>query len=68
MPDSTKHAGDCTIYASLDNVSPECGICTCGYGLSRLRECDMSEMYSDEVREKQEADRIGRRLQQHIRP
>jgi len=45
----TKHDGDCTIYASLDNENPEDGICTCGYG--HQRRGDESEMYSRELQE-----------------
>ena len=48
MADAAKHAGDCTIFASLSNDRPECGICTCGAGLRALREGDWSQMYSDE--------------------
>lgn len=47
------HAGDCTIYASLINNTPESGICTCGYGWRRVREGDWSEMYSKELQEKE---------------
>lgn len=39
-----EHAGDCTIYAATENGSRTDGICTCGYGLQRLRLCDPSEM------------------------
>jgi len=46
----TKHDGDCTIYSSLINGSPENGICTCGYGWQRVREGNWSEMYSRELR------------------
>src|SRR5690606_4753530 len=31
------HAGDCTIYASLDNGNPTDGICTCGFALRESR-------------------------------
>ena len=48
----TKHYGDCTIYACLDNGRPEDGICTCGYGLDYLRETggDTLHLYSDELK------------------
>lgn len=43
------HSGDCTIYRSLVNRSPEDGICTCGYGWSLVRrDADWSQMYSEE--------------------
>lgn len=35
MTTKDKHAGDCTIYASLSNGSPTDGICTCGYGFGK---------------------------------
>ena len=45
----TKHLGDCTIYRSIINQSPEDGICTCGYGWSLVRKAaDWSQMYSAE--------------------
>ena len=40
------HSGDCTIYAARLDDDPLAGICTCGYGWSRVRQCDWSEMYS----------------------
>lgn len=49
MPsERTRHDGDCTIYASLVNQRAEDGICTCGFGWSRVRANDYSEMYSKE--------------------
>jgi len=42
------HAGDCTIYSSLQNMKPTDGICTCGFGWSCVRLGDWSHMYSDE--------------------
>ena len=43
------HLGDCTIYRSIVNQSPEDGICTCGYGWSLVRrDADWSQMYSAE--------------------
>jgi len=42
------HSGDCTIFATLNNGNPEDGICICGYGLEKMRQGDLSEMYSDE--------------------
>jgi len=47
------HSGDCTIYATLDNTGmPEAGICTCGFGLRRMRETgDINAMYSKELGE-----------------
>jgi len=50
-----RHAGDCSIYASLRNISmPEAGICTCGFGyhVTRNRPGDYSEMYSQELSDK----------------
>ncbi len=32
------HCGDCTIYGSMENERPYAGICTCGYGLSMMRQ------------------------------
>lgn len=52
MSEKIRHDGDCTIYASLINHSPECGICTCGYGWQRVREGDWSEMYSGDLEER----------------
>lgn len=49
-----KHAGDCTIYASLINRKPTDGICTCGYGLQQKREGDFSQTYSNELEKKLE--------------
>jgi hypothetical protein len=59
----TKHSGDCTIYSSLINNRPEDGICTCGYGLQQKRECDFSEIYSDELERKLEEENqtLGRK-------
>jgi hypothetical protein len=49
------HSGDCTIYRSLINQSPEDGICTCGYGWSLVRrDADWSQMYSAERSEAME--------------
>jgi len=45
----TQHDGDCTIYSTLINGNPESGVCTCGYGLERLRMGNGSEMYSSEL-------------------
>ncbi|MBF0098696.1 MAG: hypothetical protein HQM05_15330 [Magnetococcales bacterium] len=44
------HDGDCTIYSSMINGAPWDGICTCGYGLSVLREGkgDHSQLLSQE--------------------
>jgi len=50
----TKHDGDCSIYATLDNGRVEDGICICGYGLERLRNGDSSEMYSEDLIKKLE--------------
>lgn len=52
----TQHDGDCTIYASLSNSSPEVGICTCGYGLQLIRRGDWSQIYSQELIKKLEED------------
>lgn len=48
----TRHDGDCTIYASLDNIGmPEAGICTCGYGHQKNRQDGhQDEMYSQELK------------------
>jgi len=46
----TKHDGDCTIYSSQTNQRPQDGICTCGYGLEKLRSGDNSEIYSQELK------------------
>lgn len=50
--DIGKHDGDCSIYASLDNIGvPEAGICTCGSGHKHLRKTGGSEhLYSRELR------------------
>jgi len=58
MTDPTKHDGDCTIYASLVNGSPECGICTCGSGWKEVRKGNWDHMYSDELEEKMKQERI----------
>ncbi len=50
----TRHDGDCSIYASLDNNIPEAGICTCGYGHQLMGQEDYSQMYSEELRKKLE--------------
>ncbi len=52
----TRHDGDCSIYASLDNYGvPEAGICTCGYGHQELwRTGNPSKLYSDELMKKLE--------------
>ena len=51
--DATKHIGDCSIYASLDNIGcPEAGICTCGAGHHHQQETgDDRHLYSPERRE-----------------
>lgn len=49
-----QHDGDCTIYSSLHNGNPESGICTCGYGLERIRNGDWSQIYSEELQTKLE--------------
>lgn len=48
----TKHDGDCTIYAVLDNGNPTDGICTCGYGADMRRKCNYDYIYSQELRDK----------------
>ena len=48
VKEKADHAGDCTIYASLISDNPTNGICTCGYGWKLVRQCDWSEMYSEE--------------------
>ncbi len=53
------HDGDCTIYSALRNNRVEDGICTCGYGLQRLRESDPSEMYSEELQQKLAKEKSG---------
>lgn len=45
---ATGHAGDCTIYASLVNMTPLDGICTCGYGWECVRRGDWDKMFSEE--------------------
>ena len=52
----TQHDGDCSIYGCLHNGKPEDGICTCGYGHQLMRTGDISEMYSEELKEKLEAE------------
>ena len=42
------HAGDCTIYAALENGRLTDGVCTCGYGRQRWRENDVSCMFSED--------------------
>jgi len=56
----TRHDGDCTIYAVLENIGmPEAGICTCGYGHQYRREHDGddSELYSKQLLERLEKGR-----------
>ena len=51
MEMENKHARDCTIYMMLSNRGrPEAGICTCGYGLSLVRNDNWAQMYSAELR------------------
>ena len=52
----SKHDGDCTIYAVLENIGmPEAGICTCGYGHQyRYKNGDDKEMYSEQLLKKME--------------
>jgi len=50
----TRHDGDCSIYASLDNSIPEAGICTCGYGHQMKRKGINTIMYSRELLKKLE--------------
>jgi len=46
----TRHDGDCSIYACLENIDmPEAGICTCGYGHQQKYKGDGSKMYSKEL-------------------
>lgn len=54
--DRTRHDGDCTIYASLNNGRPYDGICTCGFGWQQIRKGDYSQIYSKE-REAAEANK-----------
>ena len=63
------HAGDCTIYASLINNTPESGICTCGYGWRKVRQGKWGEMYSKEMRAKlkKEYDDLPKEQKQKIR-
>ena len=42
------HISDCTVYAALENGYPTDGICTCGYGWSKVRTGDWSQMYSEQ--------------------
>jgi len=43
--DTTKHAGDCTIYSCLENGNPEDDICTCGSRFSNVcPECGNTEI------------------------
>lgn len=59
----TQHDGDCSIYASLDNVGvPEAGICTCGYGHQLMRTGDYSQVYSGELLKKLEAENKGKTI------
>jgi len=58
MIDTTKHAGDCTIFASLSNGTPESGICTCGLGWKEVRKGNWNHMYSDELEEKLKHDKF----------
>ncbi len=44
----TKHAGNCHFYKCIINDSALDGICTCGYGLDRMMECDYSQIISEE--------------------
>lgn len=48
MSNNDNHSGDCTIYASMCNGEPTDGICTCGYGLRKVRQGDWSQVYSKE--------------------
>jgi hypothetical protein len=58
----TRHDGDCSIYASLDNLGmPEAGICTCGFGHEKLRENGSPEhMYSRELAKELEGECFNR--------
>lgn len=40
------HAGDCSIFKSIENNEITDGICTCGYGSHCLSEGDPTKMYS----------------------
>jgi hypothetical protein len=55
------HSGDCTIYAAMENRNSTDGICTCGYGLQRLREGDCSELLSKERHKPEQKDLYARR-------
>jgi len=46
-----RHAGDCSVFASLQEGIHENGICTCGYGLHLIRQGKRNDtqMYSDEL-------------------
>ncbi len=44
----TRHDGDCTIYAAMQNGRPWDGICTCGHGWEEFRKGNSSEMMSEE--------------------
>lgn len=44
----TNHAGDCTIYAAMDNGQATDGICICGYGYEQMRVGNWGELYSKE--------------------
>ena len=45
----TKHDADCGFFSALDNGTPDCGVCTCGLGLQRLREdAGVDDLYSEE--------------------
>ena len=49
----TQHDGDCTVYSSLINETPESGICTCGYGWQQLRKgYGYDHLYSGELQKK----------------
>jgi hypothetical protein len=54
-----RHDGDCSIYVSLDNQRPEAGICTCGYGHQLTWQADYSEMYSKELEERLEEQKMS---------
>lgn len=47
----SQHSGDCTIYASSHNGTPEAGVCICGYGLQVMKETgNKNELYSRELK------------------
>ena len=49
----SEHAGNCSIYVSLSNESPNSGICTCSYGLHVMKTTGKDyELYSSEIRER----------------